>query len=223
MTLFIGLTGSIGMGKSVSARQLRQLGLPVHDADAVVHAALRPDGAAFVPVSLAFPDVVVDGRIDRRLLGQRVFHDLQALKTLEKIIHPIVQAAEQRFRRRLSLQRRKWAVLDIPLLYETGADRRIPVIAVVTAPAFIQRQRVLKRPGMDAARFAAVLARQWPDRVKRTKADAIIHTGLGQAFARQQWCRLLRDLRTRPPRRQSMKKMPLFGTSFGTSRIKNHA
>jgi len=193
MTLFIGLTGSIGMGKSTAANQWRRMKVPIHDADAVVHRLLASDGAAFPAVIAAFPDVMIANKIDRRLLGQKVFNDNAALKKLENILHPLVQQAEQNFRRRVQQAGFPLAILDIPLLYETGAERRIGIIAVVTAPVFIQHQRVLQRPGMDKSRLAAILSRQWPDYQKRKKAEIVIHTGLGRAWSWRQWSRLRRQ------------------------------
>lgn len=194
MTRFIGLTGSIGMGKSTAARQLRRMGIPVYDADAAVHAALAPGGAAFAAVVEAFPDSIKNEKIDRQILGRIVFSDSAALKKLEKILHPVVRIEEKKFRARMWHQRRPIAVLDIPLLFETGGHRRVDAVAVVTAPAFVQSRRVLARPGMDRQKFRAILARQMPDRQKRPKADFVIHTGLGHHTSWRQWRRVLRDL-----------------------------
>lgn len=191
MTRFIGLTGSIGMGKSTAVKQLRRLKIPVHDADAVVHRALGKNGAAVDAVKAAFPDIVTDHGIDRQKLGQQVFFDHHALKKLEKILHPIVWAAERKFRLRMIAQRRRIAILDIPLLFETGADRRVDAIIVVTAPPFLQHQRVMRRLGMSEQKFRAILTRQMPDHIKRRKADFVVHTGLGHAYSMRQWRRIL--------------------------------
>lgn len=179
--VILGLTGSIGMGKSTAAGMFRYLGVPVHDADASVHQLMMPDGAAFEPIVSAFPDVLKDGRIDRQILGAIVFADSDAMKRLEAILHPLVRDAENRFLRRFRLAQRSMVVLDIPLLFETAGEKRCDHVAVVSAPKFIQRQRVMLRSGMTAAKFSAILAKQMPDREKRRKADFIIPTGLGRA------------------------------------------
>ncbi|AJD54109.1 dephospho-CoA kinase [Thalassospira xiamenensis M-5 = DSM 17429] len=179
--VILGLTGSIGMGKSTAAGMFRYLGVPVHDADASVHHLMAPDGAAFEPIISAFPDVLQDGRIDRQILGPIVFADSDALKCLEAILHPLVRDDENRFLRQNRLAQRSLVVLDIPLLFETAGEKRCDQVAVVSAPEFIQRQRVMARLGMTEAKFSAILAKQMPDREKRRKADFIIPTGLGRA------------------------------------------
>jgi dephospho-CoA kinase len=181
----IGLTGSIGMGKSTAAAMFRYLGVPVHDADATTHELMAPGGLAFDPIASAFPDVIFDGRIDRQALGKIAFSDPGVLKKLETILHPLVRDAENRFlanQRRLG---RKLVVLDIPLLYETAGEKRCDHVAVVSAPGFIQRQRVLSRQGMTDAKFSAILSKQMPDIEKRKRADFIIPTGLGRAVTFQ--------------------------------------
>ncbi|WP_296988947.1 dephospho-CoA kinase [Thalassospira sp. UBA1131] len=181
----LGLTGSIGMGKSTVAAMFRHLGVPVHDADATTHELMAPDGLAFDPIAKAFPDVIVSGRIDRQALGKIAFANPDVLKTLETILHPLVRAAENRF---LAAQRRlgrKLVVLDIPLLYETSGEKRCDHVAVVSAPGFIQRQRVLSREGMTETKFSAILSKQMPDIEKRKRADFIIPTGLGRAVTFQ--------------------------------------
>ncbi|MBO6578251.1 MAG: dephospho-CoA kinase [Thalassospira sp.] len=181
----LGLTGSIGMGKSTAAAMFRHLGVPVHDADATTHELMTPDGLAFDPIAKAFPEVIVNGRIDRQALGKIAFSDPGVLKTLETILHPLVRAAENRF---LAAQRRlgrKLVVLDIPLLYETSGETRCDHVAVVSAPGFIQRQRVLSREGMTETKFSAILSKQMPDIEKRKRADFIIPTGLGRAVTFQ--------------------------------------
>ena len=175
----LGLTGSIGMGKSTAARRLRRLGLPVHDADAVVHGLLAKNGAAVAAIEAAFPGVVRDGAVDRPTLGRVVFGQTQALRRLEAILHPLVRQAERAFLQRQARRRVRMVVLDIPLLFETGGERRCDAVAVVTAPAFLQTQRVLRRPGMTPERLAAVRAQQMPDRQKVRRADFIIPTGCG--------------------------------------------
>jgi len=181
----LGLTGSIGMGKSTAAAMFRTLGVPVHDADATTHELMAPNGLAFDPIAKAFPDVINNGRIDRQALGKIAFANPDVLKTLETILHPLVRAAENRF---LATQRRlgrKLVVLDIPLLYETAGEKRCDHVAVVSAPGFIQRQRVLSREGMTETKFSAILSKQMPDIEKRKRADFIIPTGLGRAVTFQ--------------------------------------
>ncbi|GLS17244.1 dephospho-CoA kinase [Labrys miyagiensis] len=192
MTFILGLTGSIGMGKSATAAMFRNGGVPVHDADATVHRLYA--GPAVGAVEAAFPGVTVDGAIDRTRLGERVIGNTEAMKRLEAIVHPLVRATEQVF---LAEARRKsapLAVLDIPLLYETGGEKRCQAVAVVSAPAAVQRERVLVRPGMSEERFAAILARQLPDVEKRARAHFVIDTGAGFAFAQRQVDDIIRAL-----------------------------
>jgi dephospho-CoA kinase len=176
----LGLTGSIGMGKSAAAAMLRYLGVAVHDADAAVHRLLGRDGAAVAKVAAAFPGTAGPAGIDRAALGRRVFGDAAALRRLEGILHPMVRAETARFLRRMAARRTRLVVLDIPLLFESGGEGRCDAIAVVSAPAFLQRARVLARPGMSEARFAAILAQQMPDGEKRRRADFVVSTGLGR-------------------------------------------
>lgn len=182
----IGLTGSIGMGKSATAQMFREEGVRVYDADAAVHAIYEKGGAAVEPVGAAFPGVVVDGAINRDLLSKAVLNDAEALKRLEAIVHPLVGAAQLDF---LVASREAGAdlvVLDIPLLFEKGGDKRVDVIVVVSAPAELQRARVLDRPGMTAEKFEAILAKQTPDAEKRARAHHVIDTGAGFEHARAQ-------------------------------------
>lgn len=180
--IVLGLTGSIGMGKSTAAAMLRHLRVPVHDADATVHRLMAPGGSAVAPINAAFPGVVAaDGSIDRPALRQRVIGHPEALAQLEAIVHPLVKAEKRRFLARHRGYRSAAVVLDVPLLYESGGDTDCDAVLVVSAPAFLQRQRVLRRPGMTEAILAAILVRQWPDAVKRRRADAVIPSGLGRA------------------------------------------
>ncbi len=183
--IVLGLTGSIAMGKSTAAQTFRSFGLPVFDADAAVYRLLGPGGAGVGPVGEAFADCAGARAIDRQALGRRVFGDPAALQRLEAILHPLVRAEQDRFLGRCRARGEGLAVLDIPLLYETGGERRVDAVAVVSAPAFIQTQRVLRRPGMTAARLAAIRARQLPDRDKRRRADFVIPTGLDRRRAIQ--------------------------------------
>jgi dephospho-CoA kinase len=178
--IVLGLTGSIGMGKSTAAALLRRLGVPVHDADAAVHRLLGRRGAAVAAVAAAFPGTAGKAGIDRAALGRRVFGNPASLRRLEAILHPLVRADTDRFLRRMAARRVPLVVLDIPLLFESGGARRCDAIIVVSAPSFLQRARVLARPGMDQARFAAILAKQMPDAEKRRRADFVVPTGLGR-------------------------------------------
>ena len=184
MTFVLGLTGSIGMGKSATAAMFRARGIPVHDADATVHRLYA--GPAAAAVEAAFPGVTVKGVIDRARLGRQVFGNAEAMRTLEAIVHPLVHAAEQDFLAAARDKGANLAVLDIPLLYETGGERRCRAVAVVSAPARIQRERVMARPGMDEERFAIILARQVPDVEKRRRAHFIIDSSRGLDFAQNQ-------------------------------------
>ena len=178
--IVLGLTGSIGMGKSTAAGMLRRMGVPVCDSDAVVHELLGPGGAAVAPVGRAFGGVVKGGAVDRAALGRRVFSDPQALKRLEAIVHPLVRAAQDAFLKRMAARREPVVVLDVPLLFEVGTDALCDATIVVTAPRFLQDQRVLRRPGMTRERMEGALARQMPDREKRRRANFVVQTGLGK-------------------------------------------
>jgi dephospho-CoA kinase len=182
----IGLTGSIGMGKSETARMFRTLGVPVFDADAVVHRLMGKGGAAVARVEAAFPGVVKAGAVDRTVLGARVLGDDAALKKLEAIIHPLVHVAEKHFLQQARIGRKRLVVLDIPLLFEKGDRGRCDVSVVVSAPYFVQRKRVLARPKMTAEKFKSILDRQLPNKIKRRRADFVVESGLGKRFARQQ-------------------------------------
>ena len=185
--IVLGLTGSIGMGKSTAAAMLRRMRVPLFDADAEVHRLLAPGGAAVRRVEAGFPGVRnAAGGIDRRQLGQRVFGNPRALRMLEGILHPLVRAAERRFVARARARGERLIVLDIPLLFETGGDRRCDYVLVVSAPAWLQRQRVIRRPGMTPDRFAAILRAQTPDREKRRRADFVVASGLAQAVTLRQ-------------------------------------
>ena len=175
--VILGLTGSIGMGKSRAGRCFRALGIPVFDADETVHQLTAKGGAAVKAVGQAFPGVVSDGAVDRTALGARVFGNPEALRRLEGILHPRVRVARTRFLRQARARREAMVVLDIPLLFETGGDSYCTHTAVVSAPPFVQRARVLSRSTMTEEKFAAVLAQQMPDAEKRRRADFVIPTG----------------------------------------------
>lgn len=193
--IVIGLTGSIGMGKSTTARMFADHGVPVHDADAVVHDLY--EGAAVKPVEAAFSGVTVDGRIDRQKLSARVVGNADALRTLEGIVHPLVRETETAFLDSAVQQGHAFAVLEIPLLFETGADRRCDVTVVVTAPEEVQRARVMSRPGMTEDKLEALLGKQMPDAEKRSRADFLVETHLGLDHARMQVGDILATLKAR--------------------------
>lgn len=172
--VILGLTGSIGMGKSTAAQCLRLLRVPVYDADASVHAVFAAGGAAVGPVGAAFPSVIVDGAVDRAALSRLAVDDETVLQRLEAIVHPIVRQVQDRFLRAMAVRRAELVVVDIPLLFETGGENRCDAVVVVTAPAYLQRQRVLARPGMTEEKFALIRTRQTPDVEKRRRADFIV-------------------------------------------------
>ena len=198
--LLLGLTGSIAMGKSRAASLFRACGVPVFDADAVVHALLARGGAAVAPVTAAFPGCTTDGAIDRAALGRRVFADPSALRRLEGILHPLVRTAEGRFLAAACRADQKLVVLDIPLLLETRGERRVDRVAVVSASAVLQAQRALARPGMTQARLAAIRAAQMPDAVKARRADFLIRSGLDGGALAWQVRQVIVAMRRLPPR-----------------------
>lgn len=196
----LGLTGSVAMGKSTTARFFAEEGVPVHDADAVVHRLY--EGEAVPIIEAAFPGTTAGGKVDRVKLGSRVMNDLAALRQLEAIVHPLVQDAERRFLAEAEAKGAPVAVLDIPLLFETGGDHRVDAVVVATAPAEVQRDRVLERPGMTPQRLQAMLARQLPDSEKRRRADFIVDTSRGFDDARAQVQEILRKVATLPKRQR---------------------
>lgn len=174
--IIVGLTGSIGMGKSTVAAMFAEEGAPGFDSDAAVHQLYAPGGAAVDPVEAAFPGVVKDGAVDRLALSARVVGDAEAIKRLEAIVHPLVREAQMRFLQGQREAGTRVVILDIPLLFEGGGDRLVDKTVVVSAPADVQRARVLTRPGMTEAKFEAILSRQMPDLEKRARADFVIDT-----------------------------------------------
>ena len=180
----VGLTGSIGMGKSETAKLFARLGIPVHDADAVVHALYDKGGAAVDPIERAFPGAVKEGRVDRAALAALLGGKADAFRRLEAIVHPLVRQSERAFLDAAAARGDELVVLDIPLLLETGGDARVDAIVVVSANPDAQRARVLARPGMTPEKLDSILARQLPDVEKRARADFVIETdkGLPQAF-----------------------------------------
>jgi dephospho-CoA kinase len=197
--IVLGLTGSIGMGKSTTAKMFVEAGVPVYDSDAAVHALYASGGPAVAPVEAAFPGVVVDGAIDRAKLSAAVLGNSEALAVLESIVHPLVGAHRIGFFEEAQGKGADIVVLDIPLLYETGGEKKVDRVVVVSASAEAQRERVLARPAMDPAKFEAILARQTPDAEKRARADFVIDTGQGLDAARQQVRDLLSRLRAPAP------------------------
>ena len=189
----LGLTGSIGMGKSATAGLFRQAGIPVHDSDAAVHRLYEADGAAARAIGAAFPGTLApDGAVDRRRLGARVLDDAEAMRRLEGLVHPLVAAESRAFL--AAHEDAPLVVLDIPLLFETGGEARCDAVLVVSAPEAVQRARVLARPGMSESAFQAILARQMPDGEKRARADFTIDTGLGFAHAKAEVARIVAEL-----------------------------
>lgn len=184
----IGLTGSIGMGKSTTARLFADAGVPVYDADAAVHRLYEGDAVA--AIEAAFPGTTAAGKVDRGALGKRITGDAPALRILETIVHPLVRGAQQRFLAQAEQSGAKVVVLDIPLLFETGGESRVDAVVVVSAPAKVQRERVLER-GISAEQFEALVARQMPDAEKRRRADFVVDTSQGIEPAREQVLRIL--------------------------------
>jgi dephospho-CoA kinase len=200
--IVVGLTGSIGMGKSNAAHVLRRLGVPVHDADGAVHKLMGPGGRAVRRVAEAFPQALAGNRIDRKLLGDLVFGDTPALRQLEAIIHPLVRQSSRAFLDAAARRRMRIVVLDIPLLYESGGDKAVDAVIVVSAPRQIQRQRVMARPGMTEEKFRAILARQVPDAEKRRRADYVVFTGGHRGETFRQLKRIVGQLGARPAGRR---------------------
>ncbi len=191
--IVLGLTGSIGTGKSTTAGMFRDLGVPVHDADATVHDLYRNEAVA--PVAALFPEALNDGVIDRKVLSAILAQAPELFRELEGVIHPLVRARETAF---LEMQRQSGSalvVLDIPLLYETGGEKRVHKVVVVTCDAETQRRRVLSRPDMTEEKFALILSRQMPDAEKRKRADFIVHTDAGLDAARKQVEEVIETLR----------------------------
>ncbi|MSO64684.1 MAG: dephospho-CoA kinase [Alphaproteobacteria bacterium] len=180
--IVLGLTGSIGMGKSVAAKMFCRLGVAVFDSDACVHVLTRPGGPALPAIARTFPGIVRDGVLDRISLGRTVFADSAALRRLENILHPLVRQARVAFVRRARARRRPLVVFDVPLLFETGGEKQCDAVVVISAPAFVQRQRALARSGMTADKLLGILARQTSDGEKRRRADFVIPSGLGRRF-----------------------------------------
>jgi|SRR4029078_1467801 dephospho-CoA kinase len=195
----LGLTGSLGMGKSTTAGFFAELGVPVHDADAAVHRLYEAEAVPLIET--AFPGTTAEGAVDREKLARRVLDDPAAIKKLEGIVHPLVRAAEEQFLAEAARKNTRVAVLDIPLLFETGGDRRCDAVVVVSAPEDIQRIRIFSRPGMTEQKFAGIVANQMPDAEKRRRADFVVDTSKGFDAARAQVREILARIVTMPKRR----------------------
>src|ERR1700704_1096167 len=198
--VILGLTGSIGMGKSTTAGFFAEAGAPVHDADAAVHRLYA--GAAASAIEAAFPGTTAGGKVDRARLGEQVLKDPAALKRLEAIVHPLVRRDEERFLRAAEGAGATVAVLNIPLLFETGGETRCDAVVVVSAPPEMQRARVMERPGMTGEKFASLLGKQMPDPGKRQRADFVVDTSKDLDSTRAQVRAILRAAAKLPKRRQ---------------------
>jgi len=196
----LGLTGSLGMGKTTTAGFFAEAGVPVHDADAVVHRLY--EGEAVAAIEAAFPGTTVRGEVDRTKLAACVLGDGAALKRLEAIVHPLVHEAERRLLAEAEAAGEKIAVLDIPLLFETGADQRVDAVVVVSAPPEVQKARVIERPGMTLEKLESILAKQMQDEEKRRRADFVVDTSQGFDAARAQVRAILDAVATMPLRRR---------------------
>ena len=196
--LIIGLTGSIGMGKTETAKMFVRHGVPVCDSDATVHMLYDIGGLAVGPIQALFPEAVVAGRVDRDLLGRAVLGKPGAMKKLEAVVHPLVGLAQRTFLETAAASGAKMAVIDVPLLFETGGEKRVDVVVVVSAPQEIQRQRVLARPGMTPEKFELILAKQVSDAEKRRRADFVVDSSKGLEHAERQVVAIIEALKHRP-------------------------
>ena len=197
--LILGLTGSIGMGKSTTAKLFAEAGVPVYDADAAVHQLY--EGEAAPAIEAAFPATTVDGKVDRAKLSARVVHDPAAIKRLEEIVHPMLGASRQKFFADAEASKAPVVVLDIPLLFETGGEKRVDAVVVVTTSPELQRERVLARGTMDEAKLDAIIAKQMPDAEKRKRADFLVDTSHGLDPVRAQIKQILAEAVKMPQRR----------------------
>ncbi|NQV85357.1 MAG: dephospho-CoA kinase [Rhodospirillales bacterium] len=199
--IILGLTGSIGMGKSTAAANFRCLGIPVHDADRTVHSLMARGGEAVGILQKMFPAAVHKGVVDRGAIATEVFADADALARIEAALHPLVRQRERVFLSQCARQGRALVVLDVPLLFETGGEGRCDAVVTVSAPAFVQRQRVLRRPGMTPERLETILARQTPDGEKQKRSDFVVYSGLGRHYSLRQIQKIVRLTRNWQGRR----------------------
>jgi dephospho-CoA kinase len=197
--LILGLTGSIGMGKSTTAKLFAEAGVPVYDADAAVHKIYEDEAAP--AIEAAFPGTTVDGRVDRNKLSARVVHDPAAMKQLEQIVHPMLGASRRKFLDDAERTGAPVAVVDVPLLFETGGEKRVDAVVVVTTSPEVQRERILTRDNMTGEKLDAILARQLPDAEKRKRADFVVDTSHGLEPVRAQIRDILREVVKMPRRR----------------------
>jgi len=192
--IIIGLTGSIGMGKTTVAQQFSRYGIPILDSDLVVHLLMREDKSCIAAIKTLFPAAVKNEIVDRSVISREVFGKPDKLKALEQILHPRVRAAQEAFIRSHVRTGKKAVLLDIPLLFETEGEKRCDYVVVVSAPAFLQKQRVMRRAGMTEEKFARIISRQMPDSKKRKRADTVVRTGLGKHESLKQVIRFLKKL-----------------------------
>jgi dephospho-CoA kinase len=197
--IILGLTGSIGMGKSTTAKLFAEAGVPVYDADATVHRLYEGEAVPFIEA--AFPGTTVDGKVDRTRLSARVVHDPAAIKQLEQVVHPMLGASRQKFLEEAEQSGALVAVVDVPLLYETGGEKRVDAVVVVTTSPEIQRERILARDNMTGEKLDAILTRQLPDAEKRKRADFVVDTSHGLGPVRAQIRDILRQAAKMPQRR----------------------
>ena len=195
----LGLTGSIGMGKSTTAKLFAEVGVPVYDADAIVHQLYA--GEAVAAIEAAFPGTTADGKVDRAKLSARVVHDPAAIERLEAIVHPMLSTSRQKFFADAEASSTPVVVVDVPLLFETGGEKRVDAVVVVTASPELQRQRVLARGTMDDEKFNSILSRQMPDEEKRKRADFVVDTSYGLQPVRAQIKHILAEVVNMPQRR----------------------
>ena len=195
----LGLTGSIGMGKSTTAKLFAELGVPVYDADAIVHQLY--DGEAVAAIEAAFPGTTADGKVNRTKLSARVVHDPAAIQRLEEVVHPMLGSSRQKFFADAEASGAPVVVVDVPLLFETGGEKRVDAVVVVTISPELQRQRVLARGMMDDDKFNAILSRQMPDAEKRKRADFVVDTSYGPQPVRAQIKDILAEVVKMPQRR----------------------
>ena len=219
----LGLTGSIGMGKSETSKMFRRLGVPVFDADAAVHELMIKGGRAVRRVEAAFPGVTKDGAVDRPALGAKVFGKREELRKLEAILHPMVVQMQRSFLADAQARRLPLVVLDIPLLFEGRGEERCDATAVASAPYFLQRQRVLARPNMEAEKFENIRRQQVPDVVKRQRADFILPTGLGRRHTLRYVAKLIDTVKNRPGHAWPVKGRPHRRPTNHPSRRPVHA